>query len=79
GRLLRSPRLVLTAYVGLLALTWWAFRTAPTGFVPQQDQGRLTVAIQLPDSASQERSREVVAVADQVVRDTPGVAHTVTL
>src|SRR5262249_59916008 len=50
GRLLRVSVLALLAYGGLLGLTWWVFRAAPTGFIPQQDQGRIICAIQLPDS-----------------------------
>ena len=42
------------------------FQSAPTGFIPQQDQGRLIANIQLPDSASLERTQEaVVAKIDE--------------
>ena len=58
GRLLRVSVVVLLAYGGLLVLTYWVFQSAPTGFIPQQDQGRLIVSIQLPDSASLERTEE---------------------
>src|SRR5262249_55678 len=60
-------------------LTWWVFQSAPTGFVPQQDQGRIICNIQLPDSASLERTREAVARIEAIARRTPGVAHTVTI
>src|SRR5262249_19112058 len=36
GRLLRGSLLVLPVYGGLLVLTGWVFRKAPTGFVPAQ-------------------------------------------
>ena len=39
-------------------LTYWTFQRAPLGFVPEQDQGRLIVNIQLPDSASLNRTQE---------------------
>ena len=57
GRLLRVSAVVLLAYGGLLVLTCRVFQNAPTGFIPQQDQGRLIVSIQLPDSASLERTQ----------------------
>ena len=79
GRLLRVSILVLLAYGGLLVLTWEVFRAAPTGFIPQQDQGRIICNIQLPDSASLERTREAVAQIEAIARRTPGVAHTVTI
>jgi multidrug efflux pump len=79
GRLLRGSLLVLLVYLGLLGLTWQVFRAAPTGFIPQQDQGRIICNIQLPDSASLERTREAVARIEAIARRTPGVAHTVTI
>jgi len=77
GRLMRLSALVLLVYVGLLVLTGWTFGQAPVGFIPQQDQGRLIVNVQLPDAASLERTQAVVAEVDRVLRETPGVAHTV--
>src|SRR5207237_4404061 len=62
GRLLRISAVVLVAYGGLLVLTIWTFQLAPTGFVPQQDQGRLIVSIQLPDGASLQRTQAAVAL-----------------
>ena len=61
GGLLRVCVVVLAVYGGLLALTYLTFQRAPTGFIPQQDQGRLIANIQLPDSASLERTKAVVA------------------
>jgi multidrug efflux pump len=79
GKLLRLSALVLLAYGGLLFLTYWIFEKAPTGFIPQQDQGRLIVNIQLPDSASLQRTQEAVAQIDAIARRTPGVGHTVAI
>jgi multidrug efflux pump len=79
GGLLRGSVVVLFVYGGLVALTWWVFNRAPTGFVPQQDQGRLIVNVQLPDSASLARTRDVVARVEKIAHETPGVAHTVTV
>ena len=77
GGLLRVSVVVLIVYGGLLGLTYWAFQKAPTGFIPQQDQGRLIVNIQLPDSSSLERTEAAVAKIDKIARNTPGIAHTV--
>jgi multidrug efflux pump len=79
GRLLRVSLLVLLAYAGLLALTYVVFTRAPTGFVPQQDQGRVFAAVQLPDSASLGRTQETVALAERIAHQVPGVAHTITV
>ena len=71
--------LVLLVYGGLLVLTARVFNAAPTGFVPQQDQGRIICNIQLPDSASLQRTNAAVAKIEAIARQTPGVAHTVTI
>jgi multidrug efflux pump len=77
GKLLRVSILVIVVYGGLLFLTYWTTSRAPTGFIPTQDQGYLLVNAQLPDSASVQRTRDVMARIDQIARSIPGVAHTV--
>ena len=62
---------MLVAYGGLLVLTYIAFKAAPTGFIPQQDQGRLIVNIQLPDSASLNRTQEAVDHVVKTAQATP--------
>jgi multidrug efflux pump len=76
GFLLRLSVLVLVVYGGLLGLTVWSFGRMPTGFIPQQDQGWLMVNVQLPDSASVQRTGEVMDRVEQIALHTPGVAHT---
>jgi multidrug efflux pump len=77
GRLLRVAVVVLLIYAGLLGLTYWEFNRVPTGFVPEQDKGYLLVNVQLPDSASVERTRKMMARIEDIARQTDGVAHTV--
>jgi multidrug efflux pump subunit AcrB len=77
--LLRISLLVVPIYGGLLALTWWGFTHTPTGFIPQQDKGYLLVNVQLPDAAAVARTKEVVAQAEGIALQTPGVKHTVAI
>jgi multidrug efflux pump len=77
GRVLRLSFVVLVVYGGLLAMTWWQFTRAPSGFIPQQDKGYLILTVSLPDSAAVGRTQRVMARIDDLVRQTPGVAHTV--
>ena len=58
-------------------LTYWQFIRTPTGFIPQQDKGYLLLNVQLPDSASVERTESVMAHIETMARETPGVEHTV--
>ena len=75
--MLRVSFLVMLIYGGLLVLTYFEFNRAPTGFVPSQDKGYLLLNVQLPDSASVERTQKVMAHIEEMARKTPGVAHTV--
>ena len=50
---------------------------APTGFIPQQDQGYLINIIQLPPGASLARTDEIARKVTKIVLATPGIAHAV--
>jgi multidrug efflux pump len=76
GWCLRLAAIVLLLYACLLGLTGLGFARVPGGFVPIQDKGYLLVNIQLPDSASLERTVEVTAEVEKIALETPGVAHT---
>ena len=60
ARMVRVGALVMLLYGGLLFATYWTMTTAPKGFIPLQDQGYLLCNVQLPDSASVERTSEVL-------------------
>ncbi|HBT41644.1 MAG TPA: hydrophobe/amphiphile efflux-1 family RND transporter, partial [Rhodospirillaceae bacterium] len=51
-RFVRKAAIVLTVYVGLLGLTVYEFKTTPSGFIPEQDQGYLITVVQLPAGSS---------------------------
>ncbi len=76
GGLLRVSALVIVVYVGMLGLTYWGFQTTPTGFIPSQDMGYLLSNVQLPDSASQERTRSLMDKLETIAHEIPGVKHT---
>ena len=75
-RLLRVTVLVLVGYGGLVYLTTEQFRSAPTGFIPEQNQGYLITVVQLPSGASLDRTDQVVREATRIILDHPGTAHT---
>src|ERR1700730_16552434 len=77
GLCLRLSVIVLLVYAGLIGLTGFGFTRVPSGFVPIQDKGYLVVNIQLPDSASLERTVEVTEAVEKIALETHGVAHTV--
>ena len=79
GKLLYATVLVLVVYGGLLAVTYDKFASTPKGFIPQQDMGYLLVTVQLPDSASAERSAKVMREIEGQVTGVPGIHHVTTI
>jgi len=76
GLTIRGTAVALVVYAGLLGLTYFGFKHVPTGFVPTQDKGYLLVNAQLPDSASLERTQEVMRQMEKLALAAPGVQHT---
>jgi multidrug efflux pump len=62
----RVSLMVLLIYGGLLYLTYHTMARAPTDFIPMQDQGYLLVNVQLPDSASVQRTQEVMVRVQRI-------------
>ncbi|MFZ4776440.1 MAG: efflux RND transporter permease subunit, partial [Terrimicrobiaceae bacterium] len=77
--LTRMTVIVGILYIALLGLTGLGFLKTPVGFIPQQDKGYLIANVQLPDAASMNRTNEVAAAADKIIRETPGVAHSLVI
>ncbi len=69
----------MLVFAALLVLAAWSYWRVPTGFLPTEDQGYLFVSVQLPDAASQQRTREVMERIDRILADTPGVADWITI
>ena len=66
---------MMALYVVVAAITVWVFFALPTGFLPTEDQGYFIVAAQLPNAASQERTRRVVDELTKTLRAVPGIEN----
>ncbi|RIK74684.1 MAG: hydrophobe/amphiphile efflux-1 family RND transporter [Planctomycetota bacterium] len=71
--LLRFRWATMAVFLGLVALTFWWYQRVPTGFLPVEDQGYIIAAVQLPDAASQPRTRQVTDKINHILANTPGV------
>ncbi|GIW82427.1 MAG: multidrug efflux RND transporter permease subunit [Gemmatales bacterium] len=69
GHLARRTILVLILFVALIVAAGWGFITLPTGFLPEEDQGYVVAGVQLPDAASQERTRQVVDKINEMLAE----------
>ncbi|MBN1341685.1 MAG: efflux RND transporter permease subunit [Phycisphaerae bacterium] len=76
---IRGSAAALLVFAGLLYATYHGLVTVPTGFIPSQDKGYLITSVQLPDSASLERTQEVMSRIERMARQTKGVKHTVSI
>ncbi|WP_320174286.1 multidrug efflux RND transporter permease subunit [Maridesulfovibrio sp.] len=73
-RLILRKSIVALGIFGVLMFgTYTLFKTVPTGFVPNEDQGYFMINVQLPEGASLERSDAVVKQVEDILRNEPGV------
>jgi HAE1 family hydrophobic/amphiphilic exporter-1 len=66
----------LLAFGVVMYLVYRTATAVPGGFLPNEDQGLVIVSIQLPDGASQDRTREVVRRVGEILNATKGVSAT---
>ncbi|HXY49499.1 MAG TPA: multidrug efflux RND transporter permease subunit [Terriglobales bacterium] len=57
--MLHSRRVAVVLFFVLLGLTYFVFRKVPRGFVPNEDQGYLIIAIQSPSGASLNYTKQI--------------------
>ncbi|MGE5505029.1 MAG: efflux RND transporter permease subunit [Actinomycetota bacterium] len=76
-RLIRLSIPVLIVYAALIGVAGVEFHAAPTGFIPEQDQGYLITVMQLPPGSSLARTDAALRRTVDIILDTPGVAHAV--
>jgi hydrophobic/amphiphilic exporter-1 (mainly G- bacteria), HAE1 family len=72
-RLFAARWLVLGLFAIALVGTGVLFRTTPTGFIPDEDQGFFITLIQAPEGTSLSYERKVALKAEKIIRAQPGV------
>jgi multidrug efflux pump len=77
GAVIRKSSVALIVYGGLVGLTYFGFKTVPTGFVPTQDKQYLVAFAQLPDAASLDRTEAVMRRMTDLALQHPGVADAI--
>lgn len=63
----------LALYAVIVAVAVWTFTQLPGSFLPEEDQGYLITAIQLPPAATQERTQAVLEAVEQFFLKQPQV------
>jgi HAE1 family hydrophobic/amphiphilic exporter-1 len=70
---LRWTLAVLVVFAVGLWATWWIYRTVPTSFVPDEDEGYFMVIVQAPAGASLEYTTDIMMQVEQIVSAQPEV------
>lgn len=73
--LFRRKWLAIGGLVLITAVTFVMMKKAPTGFIPNEDQGFILYALNTPPGSSLERTHKAMAKIDSVIKDHPAVAH----
>ncbi len=71
--IIRKSIIALGIFGILLFGAYTLFKTVPTGFVPNEDQGYFMINVQLPEGASLERSDAAVHKVEEILKNEPGV------
>ncbi|MFT4152473.1 efflux RND transporter permease subunit [Parafilimonas sp.] len=72
---IKGSRYVVIILICLVVGTVFLFKSKPTGFLPQEDEGRLYITYELPEASSTARSLEALQKMMKIVSSTPGVGH----
>jgi hydrophobic/amphiphilic exporter-1 (mainly G- bacteria), HAE1 family len=73
ARMVRLSGLMVLIGLMLSAVGIWGIARLPTAFIPNEDQGYLMIAAQLPDGAALGRTTAALDQATKIALDTPGV------
>jgi HAE1 family hydrophobic/amphiphilic exporter-1 len=72
-RLVRVAVFGVVLVAGVAVTSLGLFRITPQGFLPAEDQGAFFAAMRLPEGASVNRTEEIVAQVEDIIRTVPGV------
>ena len=68
--------LVLAAFVALLVVTGWLYRTVPSAFLPDEDQGYFITLVQAPEGVSLNYTSDVIRQVEEKILALDGVRAT---
>ncbi len=76
---IRGAIVTLLLFGGLMYVGWSLIQRVPTGFIPDEDQGYVITAVQLPDGASLDRTNDVLKKVEGFYLANPNVADVIVL
>ena len=70
----RSPYVIILL-ICICVGAFLLFRSKPSGFIPQEDEGRFYVTYELPEASSTTRSLETLNKMMKIISETKGINH----
>src|SRR6478672_2155460 len=78
-RMVRQSGLMAGIGLVLIGLAGWGLTRIPTSFIPTEDQGYMMVIVQLPDSASLERTEKVMDALANICSQHSAIERTIAI
>lgn len=73
---MRVKPLIIALFLALIGATFWLFKTVPTGFIPNEDQGYFLVTVQGPEGTSLNYTQKVIDQVNAKLRTVEDIAAT---
>ncbi|NTU53182.1 MAG: efflux RND transporter permease subunit [Chlorobiaceae bacterium] len=70
------------AFIGLglvTAVSFWMFKTTPTGFIPDEDNGFVIVSVSMPAGTSLSRTQATMDKVSGILRSTPAIKKVISV
>jgi HAE1 family hydrophobic/amphiphilic exporter-1 len=71
--------IIMFLFIVMIVLALWLFKSLPTGFIPNEDEGSIFINARLPDGATLERTQQVMDEVGDILENTNGVEDYVTV
>jgi HAE1 family hydrophobic/amphiphilic exporter-1 len=79
GHMAAHAGLMTLIAFAIMAVAFYGLSRVPTGFLPIEDQGYVLVSVQLPDSASLERTTNAMDQVSKIAGKDPSVAQVIAI
>ncbi len=77
--MIRYAKTSVLIFAIIIGATFYGFDRLPTGFLPEEDQGFCIIIAQLPNGASQVRTRQVTDKINEALAHNPHIADWITM
>ncbi|HUK53393.1 MAG TPA: efflux RND transporter permease subunit [Candidatus Binatia bacterium] len=79
GVMIRKIGFTVVLLIGFMFLAGFFGSKLPRSFLPEEDQGYIFAALQLPDASSLQRTSAAAGDVEAILKKTPGIDHVTTL